>query len=98
MGCWTGRTKPELIAAHADLYHAWRAGEYTPDGGETWEAFRARVAEGLRHWLAAGPGDLLAVVPGGVVRAAPHAFVGLRSDERPVGTGLFRTCRSRWSP
>src|SRR3546814_6492561 len=35
MGCWTGRTKPELIAAHADLYHAWRAGEYTPEGGET---------------------------------------------------------------
>src|SRR3546814_19722811 len=77
MGCWTGRTKPELIAAHADLYHAWRAGEYTPEGGETWEAFRARVAEGLRHWLAAGQGDLLAVVHGGVIRAALHAFVGL---------------------
>src|SRR3546814_10258211 len=71
MGCWTGRTKPELIAAHADLYHAWRAGEYTPEGGETWEAFRARVAEGLRHWLAAGQGDLLAVVHGGV-RSEEH--------------------------
>src|SRR3546814_3122890 len=97
---WTGRTKPELIAAHADLYHAWRAGEYTPEGGETWEAFRARVAEGLRHWLAAGQGDLLAVVHGGVIRAALPAFVGLpparvipvtpgpgpRSEERRVGT------------
>ena len=27
MGSWTGRTKPELIAAHGALYHAWRAGD-----------------------------------------------------------------------
>jgi broad specificity phosphatase PhoE len=77
MGSWTGRTKPELIAADAGRYHAWRAGEYAPEGSEPWDVFRARVAEGLRHWLAAGSGDLLAVVHGGVTRAALHAFVGL---------------------
>lgn len=75
MGSWTGRTKPELIAAHADLYHAWRAGTHTPEGGEPWPAFRDRVAAGLRHWLAAGEGDLLAVVHGGVIRAALDAFL-----------------------
>lgn len=77
MGIWTGRTKPDLIAENADLYHAWRAGRHTPEGSEPWEVFRARVAEGLRHWLAAGEGDLLAVVHGGVTRAAMDAFVGL---------------------
>ncbi|WP_395543601.1 histidine phosphatase family protein [Neotabrizicola sp. sgz301269] len=77
MGSWTGRTKPELIAAHADLYHAWRAGTYTPEGGEPWGAFRDRVAGGLRHWLAAGEGDLLAVVHGGVIRAALDVFLQL---------------------
>ena len=75
MGSWTGRTKPELIAAHADLYHAWRAGTHTPEGGEPWPVFRDRVAAGLRHWLAAGEGDLLAVVHGGVIRAALDAFL-----------------------
>lgn len=92
MGSWTGRTKPELIAANAELYHAWRAGEYTPDGSEPWDVFRARVADGLRHWLAAGTGDLLAVVHGGVTRAALDAFVGLPPSRLvPVtqGTGTI---------
>lgn len=96
MGAWTGRTKPELIAADADLYHAWRAGDYTPEGGETWAGFRDRVAAGLRHWLAAGEGDLLAVVHGGVTRAALHAFVGLPpSRVIPVtpGTGTLLSFR-----
>ncbi|NGM44852.1 histidine phosphatase family protein [Rhodobacter sp. SGA-6-6] len=92
MGSWTGRTKPELIAAHADLYHAWRAGTYTPEGCEPWEVFRDRVAAGLRHWLAAGEGDLLAVVHGGVIRAALDAFLQIPpSRVIPVtpGTGTL---------
>lgn len=75
MGSWTGRTKPDLITAHAELYHAWRAGTYTPEGSEPWAMFRDRVAGGLRHWLAADTGDLLAVVHGGVIRAALDAFL-----------------------
>lgn len=92
MGSWTGRTKPELIAADAELYHAWRAGHHTPEGGEPWVAFRERVAEGLRHWLAAGEGDLLAVVHGGVIRAALDAFLQMPpSRVIPVtpGTGTI---------
>lgn len=92
MGSWTGRTKPELIAAQADLYHAWRAGLYTPEGSEPWAVFRDRVAGGLRRWLAAGQGDLLAVVHGGVIRAALDAFLQIPpSRVIPVtpGTGTI---------
>lgn len=92
MGRWTGRTKPDLIAAHADLYHAWRAGHHTPEGGEPWGVFRDRVAGGLRHWLASDNGDLLAIVHGGVIRAALDAFLEIPpSRVIPVtpGTGTI---------
>lgn len=77
MGEWTGRRKPELIAGQADNYHAWRAGTFTPARAETWVGFRARISEGIRHWLGNGDGDVLAVVHGGVIRAACHEFLGL---------------------
>ena len=92
MGIWTGRTKPELLSEQPERYHAWRAGDYTPEGSEPWALFRARVADGLRHWLAAGQGDLRAVVHGGVTRAALHAFLDLPpSRVIPVtpGTGTI---------
>src|SRR3546814_15345974 len=31
-------------------------------------------------------------------RAIEHRELGSRSEERRVGDGCFRTCRSRWSP
>ncbi|TIT03000.1 MAG: histidine phosphatase family protein [Mesorhizobium sp.] len=77
MGEWTGRTRSELLADHSCEYLAWRAGAYTPIKGETWSAFRARVAAGLRDWLAWAAGDVLAVVHEGVVRAACHEFLDL---------------------
>jgi probable phosphoglycerate mutase len=77
MGEWTGRLKGDLIAGDAENYHAWRAGTFNPAGAETWECFRARVADGIRHWLGAGEGDVLAIVHGGVIRASCHEFLGL---------------------
>lgn len=77
MGDWTGRTKPDLIANHADDYTAWRAGRFTPENGEAWDGFRARVAEGVRHWLSQAEGDVLAVVHSGVIRAACAEFLGI---------------------
>jgi broad specificity phosphatase PhoE len=46
MGEWTGRRKRDLIAEQPERYRAWRAGTFTPDNGETWGDFRARVAAG----------------------------------------------------
>jgi broad specificity phosphatase PhoE len=77
MGEWTGRTKPDLLANQADDYHAWRAGSFTPQNGENWSGFRARVAEAVRHWLAQAEGDVLAVVHSGVIRAACAEFLGI---------------------
>jgi probable phosphoglycerate mutase len=77
MGEWTGRAKQDLVREHPQDYLDWRAGTFTPANGETWQAFRARVADGIRDWLRRTEGDLLAVVHGGVIRAACHEFLGL---------------------
>lgn len=88
MGEWTGRRKPDLIAAHPAAYWAWRAGDWHPEGGEGWQAFETRVAEGLRDWLHRSDGDLLAVVHSGVIRAALTAFLGLPQNRiMPVTPG-----------
>ncbi|ARC89491.1 histidine phosphatase family protein [Rhodovulum sp. MB263] len=78
MGEWTGLRKDALIAEKPDLYRAWRAGSYTPAGGEAWDDFVARITSALTHWLYAGQGDLLAIVHSGVVRVACFGFLGLK--------------------
>ena len=68
------------------------AGTFHPEGGETWEQFETRVAEGLRDWLRKTDGDVLAVVHSGVIRAALVAFLGLLQHRLlPVtpGTGTI---------
>ena len=92
MGVWTGQRKPELIARCPDDYWSWRAGTFQPEGGETWQQFQARVADGLRDWLRRIDGDVLAVVHSGVIRAAMVAFLGLPQHRLlPVtpGTGTI---------
>ena len=66
-----------LEAERRDEYLAWRAGTFTPRNAETWETFRARVAAAVRDCLKHCAGDTLAVVHGGVIRAACHEFLGL---------------------
>lgn len=77
VGDWTGRIKPELEAEQREDYLAWRAGTFTPRNGESWDVFRARVAAGIRDCLKACAGTTLAIVHGGVIRAACHEFLGL---------------------
>mgnify|MGYP001041335967 FL=1 len=77
MGAWTGRIKQELEAERPDDYLAWRAGTYTPERGEPWSEFCSRIVAGLRDCLRKCDGDTLAIVHGGVIRAACHAFLGL---------------------
>lgn len=80
MGNWTGLSKPDLIENDAERYWQWRAGEYTPDGGENWKAFCIRVNTALRGWLLQEDSDLLAVVHSGVIRAACHVFLNLSAE------------------
>lgn len=77
MGEWTGRIKPELEAERHEEYLAWRAGKFTPRNAESWEIFRMRVAAAIRDCLKHCAGDTLAVVHGGVIRAACDEFLGL---------------------
>lgn len=96
MGEWTGRRKPDLIAERPEEYAAWRAGTFTPANGETWGAFRGRVAEGVHDWMSRTEGDLLVVAHGGVVRAACHEFLDLpRRASSPSRRGRRPSCISR---
>ncbi len=88
MGIWTGLRKPELMATQKELYDAWRAGTFTPEGGETWAHFLVRIETALRSWIQADEGDLLAVVHSGVIRAACVVFLNLQPKQiLPVTPG-----------
>ena len=51
MGEWTGERKDDLIARQPALYRDWRAGRYTPAGGESWDEFVLRITTGLKDWV-----------------------------------------------
>lgn len=90
MGAWTGLRKPDLIRDSADLYHAWRAGTYAPEGGEMFGEFSARIGKALRYWATQSDDSVLAVVHSGVVRAACHALLGLEPKHLlPVTQGTL---------
>ncbi|EGQ7962877.1 TPA: histidine phosphatase family protein [Vibrio cholerae] len=80
MGEWTGCRKPDLLLNQADKYHNWRAGSYTPRGGENWFDFCDRIDVALRTKVYEGQSDLLAVVHSGVIRAACKAFLSLSPE------------------
>ena len=79
LGDWTGRLTADLQAAGDGRYAAWRAGSYTPEGGESPEGLRARVGEALSAILGDGR-TWLVVTHGGPIRAAIEVLLGL-----PVG-------------
>ncbi len=56
-------------------YDDWVAGTYTPAGGESFEALRARVVPAVNRALAL-PGPVLIVAHGGMFRAV-RAAMGL---------------------
>jgi broad specificity phosphatase PhoE len=90
MGEWTGERKSELIANKPELYRDWRAGRFTPAGGESWDEFVLRVRGGLTDLVYKGTGDLLAIVHSGVVRAACFSFLGLSPAQLlPVTPGTL---------
>ncbi|MFB0935974.1 MAG: histidine phosphatase family protein [Propionivibrio sp.] len=90
MGEWTGKRKGDLVAEQPHLYREWRAGRYTPSGGERWDDFVLRIKSGLTDWIYRGTGDLLAIVHSGVVRAACFSFLGLTPAQLlPVTPGTL---------
>jgi broad specificity phosphatase PhoE len=68
VGAWGGRTAAEVDAEGGGLTN-WRGGPRTAPGGETWDAFSARVVRALVPLLAGG-GPRLVVCHGGCIRAA----------------------------
>lgn len=90
MGEWTGERKAHLIANKSQLYSDWRAGRFTPAGGESWDDFVSRIKSGLTDCVYKGTGDLLAIVHSGVVRAACFSFLGLSPAQLlPVTPGTL---------
>ena len=74
VGEWGGRPAAEIDAQGGELTN-WRGGPRTAPGGETWEAFSARVAGAVDELVAAG-GPWMVVCHGGCIRAAVAHVTG----------------------
>ncbi len=84
-GAWEGLTAAEIRSLHPVLYGEWQAqrGEFVYPGGESGDAFRARVVRTLRQVLAqAPPGELLFVVHKGVIRCVLAELLGFDELQR----------------
>ncbi|TQV74264.1 ATP-binding cassette domain-containing protein [Exilibacterium tricleocarpae] len=79
VGSWEGRPISEL---EPDAYRAWRAGSYTPDGGEPWAQFCARIGRELER-LRMLEGDTLVICHGGVIRACLQLLLQHPLDKLP---------------
>ena len=87
LGDW--ETYLEREVATPEQMAAFRRGELTPEGGETWPQFQARVAGALEELATAG-GDWLVFTHGGCVRAAVSHVTGAdwRGIAGPANTSL----------
>jgi probable phosphoglycerate mutase len=77
VGEWTAKLIDDIKAQDAAGYRGWRAGAYTPSGGEDWSDFTARNLAGIRDLVTSGLRTALVVAHGGVIRAACDALIGL---------------------
>lgn len=86
VGSWTAKLIADIKAVDPKGYKGWRAGTFTPEGGEAWASFLARIVEGIKDVARLGAGTVLVVAHGGVIRAACEALVGLvPANVVPVG-------------
>lgn len=95
VGIWEGRVIPEIIAEAPDAYAGWRAGTFTPPGGENWGDFTARTMAVVRAEQNLGDcRNLLIVCHGGVIRALLHGLLGLApTSVIPVAPASLTTLR-----
>jgi len=79
VGEWSGRSSLDLRSAVPDQWRAWRAGDYTPPGGESGSDFRERIADALAA-LAPDAPRVLVVTHGGAIRHAVSLMLGCRAE------------------
>ncbi len=106
MGPLSGVSRDAGIAAYEEAKRRWKAGEtaYTHEGGESYDAIRARVMPVLEGIVARSPGKTLVVVAHGVViRVVLTTWLhGGVTDEFDtfaidnVGINDLRCNRGRW--
>lgn len=77
VGDWTAKLIADLKAMDDAAYRGWRAGTFTPQGGETWAAFKARIHDAIEDLVASGRPSALIVAHGGVIRAACEVLIDL---------------------
>ncbi len=96
-GAWQGRTRDEIIAADAELFRAWVAGDdVRPPGGEARSEVVARVVSSVEGHLVDLPegGTLVVVSHGGAIRGAIGGLLGL-AQEQWTALGVISNCA--WS-
>ncbi|MHA6627529.1 histidine phosphatase family protein [Pseudonocardia sichuanensis] len=86
LGDWTG-LRTAVLRERGGAYAAWRAGRFTPPGGEPFAALTERVAAGVADLRAdPGGGVVLVVTHGGPIRAVLRHLLGLEPARIvPVG-------------
>ncbi len=86
VGEWTGKSIKDLSVLNDGHYRRWRAGTYTPPGGESWTDFVARSSAAVTEALQHGAERLLVVCHGGVIRALLQHLIDLPPHRLvPVG-------------
>jgi broad specificity phosphatase PhoE len=98
IGVWEGLTRQQVGDRFAEEFEAIRVGEDVPmGGGETWQAFTARVETALDSLLERAPADgrIAVVAHGGVIHAVLAATLGFRGVrpwpiERTHNTAITR--------
>lgn len=94
VGDWTGRAIEDIIAENEPTYLGWRAGTFTPPGGETWDDFADRVTGVIEAQSEISCSNLLVVCHGGVIRAILQRFLCLEpANIIPVGPGSLTAIR-----
>jgi glucosyl-3-phosphoglycerate phosphatase len=74
IGEWGGKLAQEIDSQSDELTN-WRGGPRTAPGGETWDAFTARISGAVDELVAAG-GPWLVVCHGGCIRVATAHLTG----------------------
>lgn len=111
VGQWTGRDIADIRAEDANGYQGWRAGTFTPPGGEAWADFVRRTTGCVLETFRSCD-RLLVVCHGGVVRALLEKLIDLPPSriipvgpasltilaERPAGSANMRLELFNYSP